>query len=145
MVGRTLYGFAALLPCLILAGCMSFRGNTSAPVPPPDSFVADIARQPVVRKMEGSAELKPEIVFTIVPLHTPVKEAKALMEKHGFSCWASVPDGNRMCLHCTAYHRKRADYMDRIVVKLYYENLRVVSAEVRVDYDAHQMNPFWKS
>jgi hypothetical protein len=107
-------------------------------VPPPDPFVAEIARQPVIRKLEGSAELKPEIVFTVVPLHTLVKEAKILMEKHGFTCWAAVPDGSRMCLHCTAYHRKRADYMDRIVVKLFYENQRVVSAEIRVDFDAHR-------
>jgi hypothetical protein len=121
---------------------MTFHGTPSGPVPPPDPFVAEIARQPVARKMEGSAELKPEIVFTVVPLHTPIKEARALMEKHGFSCWSNVPDSNRMCLHCTAYHRKRADYMDRIVVKLYYENQRVVSAEIRVDYDANRTNPF---
>ncbi len=138
MAGQMRCTILALLPCLVLAGCMSFHGYQAAPVPPPDPFVVEIARQPAVRKMEGSAELKPEIVFTVVPLHTPVKEAKTLMEKHGFSCWASVPDGTRMCLHCTVYHRKRADYMDRIVVKLYYENQRVVSAQVRVDYDAHR-------
>jgi hypothetical protein len=130
--------FLAFLLGLGVAGCMSFHGNASPAVPAPDPFVADIACQPVVNKMEGSALLKPEIVFTVVPLHTPVKEARALMERHGFSCWSAVPDGSRTCLHCTAYHRKRADYMDRIVVKLFYENQRVINAEVRVDYDAHR-------
>jgi len=117
---------------------MSFRGDTAGPVPAPDPFLAEIARQPCLTKTTGSAVLKPEVVFQQVPLHTPLKEARAIMERHGFSCWAAVPDGSRMCLHCTAYHRKRVDYMDRIVVKLYYENQRVVNAEVTVDYDVHR-------
>jgi len=117
---------------------MTFRGGTAAPVAEPDPVLAEIARQPEIRKLTGSAELKPDIVFQTVPMHTPVTEARAIMERHGFSCWAAVPDGSRMCLHCTAYHRKRPDYMDRIVVKLFYENHRVVNAEVTVIYDANR-------
>jgi hypothetical protein len=117
---------------------MTFRGGTSGSVPEPDPFLAEIARQPVLQKTPASAVLRPDVVFQQIPLHTPVKDARAVMERHGFSCWAAVPDGTRMCLHCTAYHRKRPDYMDRIVVKLYYENQRVVNAEVTVIYDAHR-------
>jgi len=117
---------------------MTFRGSPATPVAAPDPFLAEIARQPEIKKSTGSADLKPDAVFVEVPLHTPIQEARAIMERHDFSCWMAVPDGDRVCLHCTAYHRKRPDYMDRIVVKLYYENRRVVNAAVIVNYDAHR-------
>jgi hypothetical protein len=129
------------LVLLSLAGCLGLSRNGAAPVPPADPFVLELCKQPQVRKLQASAELRADLVYQVVPLHTSVKDARALMERHGFSCWETVPDGTRTCLHCTAYHRKRTDYQDRIVVKLFHENGRVVNAEVAIYYDVNR--PPW--
>jgi hypothetical protein len=132
------------LPVVVLlglAGCLGVPRRSTAPLPPTDPFVLELSKQPQVKKLQGSAELRADLVYQVVPLHTTVKEARALMERHGFTCWEAVPDGSRLCLHCTAYHRKRPDYQDRIVVKLFRENNRVVNAEVVIYYDVSR--PPW--
>src|SRR5437016_2647468 len=76
-----------VLPLACLAGCLSFRGAATAPLPAADPFLAELARQPALKKMQGSAILKPDVVFQEIPVHTPLKDARAQMERHGFSCW----------------------------------------------------------
>jgi hypothetical protein len=134
----------ALLPLCGCLGCLTFNPGAAPQIGQPDPFVETIAKQPVLGKVDQTAVLKPDIVLEEVPLHTPVAQARAIMEQHGFSCWARVPDNNRECLHCTAYLYQRGGSADRIVVKLIYEKQQIVKAEVVVDYDVrHSEHGFW--
>jgi hypothetical protein len=42
-------------------------------------------------------------------------------------------------VHCTAYKRKAQSCADRVVVKLFYREQRLVDVEVTVDRDVWQM------
>ena len=66
------------------------------------------------------------------------------MKSHGFTCWSGVHDGTSICLHCTAYRGQNAERADKILVKLYYENKRVIGVEAIVEYGVqHSERSFW--
>jgi hypothetical protein len=77
--------------------------------------------------------VRPDLVLREVPLQTPLPQAQAVMERHGFSCWAGVQKNYRTCLYCTAYRPRTALAADKVVVKLYYEQKRVTGVEVIVE------------
>jgi hypothetical protein len=105
---------------------------------PPDRLVEEIVKEATRTKTPGpdTATGLEALVLQEVPLQTPLAQARAVMERHGFSCWIGVPDDKGVCLHCTAWRRTSTHYGDRIVVRLYYENRKVVKVGVSVDRDA---------
>jgi hypothetical protein len=96
---------------------------------PPQKPAADGAK---------AATLK-QIILEEIPLQMPVAEARAILERHGFSCWANVPDDHGLCLHCTAYKRTGMACADRVVVKVFAEEQRVSNVEVTVEQDVWQV------
>jgi hypothetical protein len=113
----------------------------SSPVPPngnPDPLLEEILKQETLVKKPDSATLKPDVIFREVPIRTPLAEARAIMERHGFSCWSGVADSKGTCLHCSAYKPKKQGLADKIVVKLFYETQRIVNAEITVQYDVRR-------
>ena len=139
---RTVMGLGLLL-CGGVVGCLTT--NPSAPTQPetPNAFVAEILKQEkLVVKDAKNVEIKmdpprvsPEVVLREIPLQTPLANARAVMERHGFSCQGGVRDEYRDCLYCTTYRRKTAAIADRVTVKLYLEQKRVVDVVVNVEHD----------
>jgi hypothetical protein len=112
----------------VVAGCCLAGCQSVGPGGPPDPLVEEILKQPAPKKapVPGTPDPLAAVVLAEVPLQTPVDQARAVMERHGFSCWSNVPDDRGVCLHCTAWVRRNNCYADRVVVKLYYESRRVV-------------------
>jgi hypothetical protein len=133
----------ALVCCCGLAGCLGVDSAAVVKSVPPDPFVEELLRQEVLTRDKDSATLKNTVVLRDIPVKTPLAKARAFMEQHGFSCWANVPCGAYTCLHCTAYKRKRQDLADRVVVKLIYQDQKVIGAEVAVDYGVHHPDHSW--
>ena len=135
-MGRTVL-WLVLLPCCCCLGC-----HTVAPAGPPDPLVEAVLKEAAQKRAPGpnaagdlAADLA-AVVLKEVPLQTPLDKARPVLERHGFSCWSGVQDDKGVCLHCTAWKRKGPYYADRVVVKLFYENRRVVRVEAAVDRDA---------
>jgi hypothetical protein len=129
-MGRTAVGrmpWFCLLLCSFCLGCEIVPQTAQ-----PDRFVDEIATQP--------APLNAEIVLREVPRQTPLAQARSIMEQHGFRCWSGVPDSRGTCLYCTAFKRRHAASADRIVVKLFHENRRVVNVEVSVELDVCEVH-----
>jgi len=78
------------------------------------------------------------VVRREIPIGMPLAQARAIMERHGFSCWSGVPDTHGTCLHCTAYRHTPHSY--KILVKLFYDTRRkeITSVEAMVDYDVYR-------
>jgi hypothetical protein len=129
---------------LCLAGCLTMPPQPGVKnTQTLDPFVEEILRQQVVTREKDSATLKSDVVMREIPAKTPLAKARAIMEKHGFSCWANVPCGVYTCLHCTAYKRKSAELADRLVVKLIYQDQKVIAAEITVDYGIRHPDRGW--
>ena len=104
----------------------------------------ELLKQDALQKKPGSAVLKPDRVFEEIPVKTPVADARATMDKHGFNCWSGVADARGTCVQCILYKRKTPYLADRVVVKLFYENKQVINAEVLVEYEVrHDERGFW--
>jgi hypothetical protein len=117
----------------LLAGCRTMPANQ-----PVDPFVAALAEQAAheTTPVPNTVDPLTALVLREVPLQTPLDKARATMEKHGFSCWSGFRDDKGgICLHCTAWKPRRGYYADRVVVKLFYEQRKVVRVEVHVDRD----------
>jgi hypothetical protein len=127
-----------LLVCWTGPGCDSVPQNGQ-----PDPLVEEIVRQAGPKKKAtaatAGAEALKRLILEEIPLQTPVAEARAVMERHGFSCWANVPDEKGPCHHCTAYRRKGPAVADKVVVKLFAEQGRVSNVEVAVEHDVFQV------
>jgi hypothetical protein len=99
-------------------------------------MVDAIYRQAMKEKRIGSGPISPEMVLSEIPLSTPLAKARAIMEKHGFSCWSAVPiNNNGLCLHCTAY-KSGPHKIFKVVVKLVYADKGskpVLAEEVTVE------------
>jgi hypothetical protein len=133
-----------LLPCCCSAGCGTFNSSAAPQNGVPDPLLEEIVKQGVPGKKSWPVPLQADAVLREVPVLTPVAQARAVMERHGFSCWPCVPDSGGTCLHCTAYRRKSPLAADKVVVKLFYEADRVVYEEVTVEYDVpHPDRGFW--
>jgi hypothetical protein len=123
------------LMCLLVCswvGCVTVPPSSTSPSDPPDPFVKAILKEAPASKRPGVTVVSPDVVLKEVPLKTPLAQARAIMEQHGFSCWKGTPEGLGTCLHCTAYRRKNEYASQKIVVKLIYENDRVTGALVTV-------------
>jgi hypothetical protein len=122
----------------LVGGCCLAGCQAVGPSEPPDPLVEEILSQPTPKKAPppGATDPRAAVVLLEVPLQTPLAQARATLEQHGFSCWSGVPDAKGMCLHCTAWKRRGRYYGDRVVVKLFYENQRVIKVEVSVDREA---------
>jgi hypothetical protein len=114
-----------------------------------DALVAELVAQATAKTTPPPAPAPPNapdartealraIILREIPDQTPVAQARALMEAHGFSCWTRVPDDHGTCLHCTAYRRTGVARADKVVVKLYHEDGRVVEVVVRVERNVYQ-------
>ena len=154
---RTALGFGVLLGCG-LVGCVT---PPSAPFQPdpPNPFLEEILKQEVLPSTDADGKVlkdadgkeiksnppmvKPDVVLREIPLRMPLADARAIMERHGFSCQGGVRDDFQTCLYCTAYRRKTASVADRVVVKLYYENKRVVSVAVTAETGVKRSNTLW--
>ena len=99
-----------LVLCCGLAGCLT-TNPLATPVPDvANPFVENLIKQDPLVFKEGGKEiklvpprLKPDLVLQEIPLGTPLANARAVMERHGFSCWSGVQDNYRICLYCTAF------------------------------------------
>jgi hypothetical protein len=127
-------GVGALFCCGLL-GCVTFPSSPTPSTDIPDPFIEEIARQEIIFRLPTFAILSPEIILREVPLQTPVEQARSFMAGHGFSCWRGVPDTKGTCLLCKAYRQKTPTTADRIVVKFFYDQKRVVSVEIIDEYD----------
>ena len=128
------------LLCGAVLGCVSPPPAGPFHPDPPNPFLEAIFKAEVLVIMEDGKPLKlnppllkPDVVLREIPLKTPVAEARAVMEKHGFSCQGGVRENFQTCLYCKAYRRTSAVLADRVVVKLFYEDQRVVNVAVTVE------------
>jgi len=126
--------WVALLFCCCFLGCETVNAPAPLATAKPDPFVEAILKGDALEKTPALAKLKPDAVFKEIPLQTPLAQARAVMEGHGFSCWAGVPGTYGPCLYCTVFKRINPYTADKIVVKLYDHKKRVSNAEVSVEY-----------
>jgi hypothetical protein len=161
-----------LVLCCGLAGCLT-ANPLATPLPETrNPFLEELIKQEPLVFKEGGKEiklvpprLKPDFILQEIPLGMPLADARAVMERHGFSCWSGVQDNYRICLYCTAfrrkmanvaglpcagavvsayctaYRRKTANIADKVVVKLFYEQKRINDVEITVEYD--MVRGFW--
>jgi hypothetical protein len=132
-MGKALFGFALLAGC-VGAGCRTMPANQ-----PVDPLVTALVEQASKKATPIPNTVDPltALILQEIPLQTPLDQARAVMQRHGFSCWAAVPDPKGgICLHCTAWKARRGYYADRVIVKLFYERERKVTRiQVNVDQD----------
>jgi hypothetical protein len=125
-------------------GCATLPSKSPTPEEVPDRFVSDIIKADTRDKKVGPTGVDTDVILKEVPLRTPLAQARAVMESHGFKCWAGVPDNNSICLHCTADRRKNSEVADKVLVKLYYDNKRITGVEAIVEYGVlHSDRSFW--
>ena len=127
-----------LLSSCYFVGCMTFGPSPMPEGGAPDLFLEAILKQETVESKPGWSKLKTEAVLKEIPLATPLAQARTIMERHGFSCWAGLSDGKGEYLHCTAYKQKSKGRSEKIVVKLYYDTKRITDVEVTVEHDVLQ-------
>jgi hypothetical protein len=128
---RQILGFG-LLACCWGLGCQTVGQNG-------DPLLEAILKPPTEGARAGQSHLSPaEVVLLEVPLKTPMPEARAAMEKHGFTCWSGMVTDKGTYLHCTAFKRTALNRADRVLVKLFYRERRVVEVEVGIDKDVFQ-------
>jgi hypothetical protein len=146
---RTGMGLVLLL-CIPIVGCVT-SGTPGTPAPftpePMNPFVEQILKQETLVFKKDGVEVKvepprvaPDVVLREVPLQTSVTDARAVMERHGFSCQAGTREDYRECLYCTAYKRKSHTVADRVVVRFFYEKKRVYDVVVTVERDVKRSN-----
>ena len=124
---------AAVWLCVFVCGCHALPANGE-----PDPLVKTLV-QDGAKHLGSPANTTP--ILREIEIGTPLADARATMERHGFSCWSGVSDDKGTCLHCTAYKRTPCAY--KILVKLYYETKpyydtqrkEITSVEATVDYD----------
>jgi hypothetical protein len=154
---RTAWGLGVLLGCGLL-GCVT---PPSAPFQPdpPNPFLEEILKQEVLpatgadgKVLKGAdgkeirsnpPVVKPDVVLREIPLRTPLAEARKIMERHGFTCYGGIRDQFQDCVYCRAYRRKSTMVADRVVVKLFYENERVVNVVVTVENGVKRSDTLW--
>ena len=150
---RTLMGLGLLL-CGGVVGCLTT--NPSAPFKPetPNPFVAEILKQEVLIVKQNGVVIKMDLAAGESrgrPPRNPAantfgrydaREAISV-ERHGFSCQAGVRDEYSDCLYCTIYRRKSAVIADRVTVKFYLEQKRVVDVVVIVEHDIKRGTGLW--
>ena len=128
--------WVVLLPCCCFTGCEAMNNLVSPVTENPDPFQVQILKQDAADKKPGApTRLLPDLILREIPLRTPVAKARAFMEQHGFSCSGGVPEGSLTCLDCRAWIRKNSLTVDRIVVRFYYENNRVINEQITVERD----------
>jgi hypothetical protein len=133
-----------VLSSAFFLGCTTLPSTTPAPEAAPDRFVTEIFNGDTRKIKIGSAGVDTDIILKEIPLKTPVDQARTVMESHGFKCWSGVHDGYSICLHCTAYRRKNSEKADKILVKFFYENKRVIGVEGVIEYGVqHSDRSFW--
>ncbi len=135
---------AGIVLALWFCGC----ATVAPPVQPdakPDPLLDEILVQPALEKKPGSATLNPGPVLQVVPLQTPLAQAQATMEHHGFSCWSGVPEGDTLHLRCIGYKKRPDGRYDRVNVKCYYANKHIVSVTVQVEYAVKHSESAWPS
>jgi hypothetical protein len=125
----------SLLPLGMLSGCATVHPSATPESSRSDPLVDEIIKQEALDKKGVLAKPRTNIVLEEIPLKTPVDRARSIMQGHGFTCWAGVPDQatGGICLYCSAYKRVDSTHADRVVAKLFYEQQRVVKIEVTVD------------
>ena len=126
---RRTFGLLGLLGCCWV-GCATVPQSSIPPLDQADPLVRAILKQAAGSK---SPVVSPDVIWKEIPPQTPLAQARATMERHGFSCWKGTPEGYGTCLHCTAYRRKNQYASQKIVVKLIYEKDRVTNVLVTVE------------
>lgn len=137
----------SLLLCLPVLGCVTPGAPTPFTPDPTNPFLEDILKQEIQEFKKDGVVVKvepprvaPDVVLGEVPLQTFVTDARAVMERHGFSCQAGTREDYRECLYCTAYKRKSRTLADRVIVRLFYEQKRVYDVVVTVERDVKRSN-----
>ena len=121
-----------LLACCWCLGCQTVGQNG-------DPLLEAILKPPAAGAKPGQSHMSPaEVVLQDIHLQTPLPEARTAMEKHGFTCWSGMVNEKGTYLHCTAFKRTALNRADRILVKLFYRERRVVDVEVTIDKDIFQ-------
>jgi hypothetical protein len=121
--------------CCCYLGCETVNSPATLANGKPDPFVEEIVKQEAFEKTPAAAKFKPDAILKAIPLQTPLEQARAVMEGHGFSCWAGVPGTYGPCLQCTVFKPKNQYVADKIVVKLYYQKKRISNVEASVEYN----------
>jgi hypothetical protein len=124
---------SAFLGCVL--GCMTLDPASPPPEPKADNWIDELLKQEAVESKNKWHKLKPDFVLKEVPLQTPLAQARSIMERHGFSCWAGLSDNRGDYLHCTAYKRKNQACADKLTVKFHYDARRVIDCEVILEGD----------
>ena len=124
-----------LFACGGFVGCITAGAGPAPPDAPPDPLLEQILKQDVLESKPGASRLNPKPILKEIPLQTPLSQARATMERHGFSCWSGLSDNRGEYLHCTAYKPKNQRVSEKILVKLYYDTKRVIYIEVTVEHD----------
>jgi hypothetical protein len=144
-------GRVALLICAVLCAIMSQRPELAAAGP--DPFLAEILKGDVLEKRPGipkdgkapSSRVSNARVQKEVPLQTPLSQAKSIMERHGFTCWAGLSDSRGEYMQCDVYQVKNQRSAERIIVKISYRMNRVVDFEVTVEHNVRPPDHHWWS
>jgi hypothetical protein len=92
-------------------------------------------------KVAGSEQANFNAYLKEIPMKAPLAEARAVMVRHGFTCWPDVTDDRGTCLYCTAYKNTSRALADRVIVRLYYDRGLVVNANVSVERGVRHVDP----
>jgi hypothetical protein len=93
----------------------------------PDPLQKEIFNQP--RLSDGGVDRNPDPVLRLIPVGTPVEQARAVMEAHGFHCSDDRRSGPAT-LECKAHSYLGCLVTEYIRVTLYLEAGKVSRAEV---------------
>lgn len=100
--GKTSRGFLALLGCVWFAGCLTPHPGPPEPHGKADALQEALRTAKVDKTEVGFWRRSPAAVLQEVPVGTPLAQAQAVMQRHGFSCRQEKMDPARVCLICKA-------------------------------------------
>lgn len=124
--------FLFLLACSGSAGCQALGSSSISGSSKIDPLQEEIA-QPLKSKINQGRK-DPEVVLKEIPIGTPVGQARAVMEGHGFKCSEGSKEGSSYLL-CHASLRTGLMTGTGIDVKIFHQASRVTGAEVVTYYD----------
>ena len=126
--------FLTLLTCSGLAGCQALGSLSSSGSARLDPLQEEIVKQEAVDSRAGWWRKDPGVVLKEIPIGTPLDQARAVMEGHGFQCSQHTEQDSSYLL-CHAYQTTSILTGTGINVKIFHQATRVTGAEVVTYYD----------
>jgi len=123
----------ALFACGGFGGCRLLSSSSSSESVKGDRLLEEIVGGETVEAKAGWWRKDPAVVLKEIPIGTPVDQAKAVMEAHGFKC-SEQPEQNGPFLLCHAFKRTGFLTGTGIDIKIVHHASRVTNVEVVTSY-----------